>query len=280
MDNLICRAFDYLDSHDPSKVRKGLRQIELLMAKICLKNGEPSEPPYHTLEELGSDVCFMEYARLQGRFEYNIASRLIALLEKLLGSGNEENDLTIIATLDLLHGSLLLHRESRALFRRKPTMELLLDLLEPCNCPAIQQAALLTLVAALLDAPDNLRTLESVDGLLAITSLFKARSTSRQLKLKLMEFLYFYLMPETASIPRAEQRDSVPGILQRSPSKLAKAFGGAEADVAGGRRSRSDSTSAAVLSTEEKQALLSRYLSNVDDLVRDLRGCTPFGVVC
>lgn len=136
-------------------------------------------------------------------------------------------------------------------------------------------------MAALLDAPDNLRTLESVDGLLAITSLFKARSTSRQLKLKLMEFLYFYLMPETASIPRAEQRDSIPGILQRSPSKLAKAFGPGGGGVEGTpRRSRSDSIGAVVLTTEEKQALLSRYLSNVDDLVRDLRGCTPFGVVC
>lgn len=34
-------------------------------------------------------------------------------------------------------------------------------------------------------------------------------------------------------------------------------------------------------STGEKQALLGRHLSSVEDLVRDLRNCTPFGgVVC
>lgn len=30
-------------------------------------------------------------------------------------------------------------------------------------------------------------------------------------------------------------------------------------------------------STEEKQALLGRYLNNVEDLVEDLRGSAPFG---
>lgn len=151
----------------------------------------------------------------------------------------------------------------------------LLDLLEPVNCPAIQSATLLTLVCALLSTPQNTRAFETLDGLLTVTSLFKSRSTSREVKLKLVEFLYFYLMPETPSIPRADATTSVPAIIQRSPSKLAGAFDGAKA------RRRADSESLDTRTTEEKQALLGRYLSSVDDLVADLRESAPFGgVVC
>ena len=124
--------------------------------------------------------------------------------------------------------------------------------------------------------PKNTRVFEGLDGLLTVTSLFKSRSTSREVKLKLVEFLYFYLMPETPSIPRADRRDSLPDMLQRRPSKLAGAFAGGDG---AGRRGRADSEAAGTLSTADKQQLLSRYLSNVDDLVKDLRTCAPFGGV-
>jgi hypothetical protein len=102
-------------------------------------------------------------------------------------------------------------------------------------------------------------------------------------KLKLVEFLYFYLMPEVPSIPRADARDSVPAMLQRSPSKLAGAFaGGPPSGTASRRRALARGEGedfSGTLSTDEKQALLGRHLSSVEDLVRDLRTCTPFGGV-
>lgn len=153
----------------------------------------------------------------------------------------------------------------------------LLDLLEPVNCPAVQSATIITLVCALLDTPQNTRTFESLDGLLTITSLFRSRETGRDVKLKLVEFLYFYLMPETPSIPSTNATASVPALIQRSPSKLAGAFN--RTDTGGGRK-RADSEND-TRTTEEKQALLGRHLSSVDDLVADLRESTPFGgVVC
>jgi len=160
--------------------------------------------------------------------------------------------------------------------------QLLLDLLEPVNCPAIQSATLLTLVVALIDTPRNTRSFEALDGLLTVTSLFKSRSTSREVKLKLVEFLYFYLMPETPSIPRADQRDSMPAMLQRSPSKLAGAFNAESRRKRAGSGGDDDGGGAAgTLSTVDKQELLSRHLSSVEDLVKDLRNCAPFGgVVC
>jgi hypothetical protein len=144
-------------------------------------------------------------------------------------------------------------------------MNLLLDLLDPYNCPAIQSQALLVLVTALLATPQNTRTFEHMDGLLTVTSLFKDEETTQSVKVKLLEFLYFYLMPETPD-------------LQRSPSKLVGAFdrpkSSANRDDGGGPKRN-------IRSQEDKQYLLGKYLSNVDALVEDLQESAPFtSVAC
>jgi hypothetical protein len=291
MESLLSLAFDNLSSYDGPKIRKGMRQVEGLLAQICLSEPKPtannnnnktedvadSSPPRKDLAQLSRDPAFREFFKLQEGFEWNVAMRLIGTLDRLLAKGADgQNDLLILSALDLIQGILLLHPPSKTLFSREQNMNLLLDLLEPINCPAIQSATLLTLVVALIDTPINTRTFENLDGLLTVTSLFKSRSTSREVKLKLVEFLYFYLMPETPSIPWADQRDSVPAMLQRSPSKLVGAF-----SPTTDRRRRADSDGDATLTTEEKQQLLSRHLSSVEDLVKDLRTSAPFGgVVC
>jgi Cell division control protein 14, SIN component len=85
-------------------------------------------------------------------------------------------------------------------------------------------------------------------------------------------------MPETPSIPRAGATESVPVMLQRSPSKLVGAFNGTDVGAA---RKRVGVENTDTKTTQQKQALLGRYLSSVDDLVVDLRESAPFGgVVC
>jgi hypothetical protein len=201
-----------------------------------------------------------------------VAMRLVSCLEHLLGRGsNGTNDMLIVCTLDLIQGALLLHPPSRTLFAREIYMNLLLDLLDPINCPAIQSATLLTLVTALLDCPANTRTFEDLDGLLTVTSLFKQRATSREVKLKLVEFLYFYLMPETPILGRGASLSPPPG-LQRSPSKISnRPMSQSSHTSAGGAKMRDTRT------TDEKQAMLGRYLNNVEDLVEDLKETAPFG---
>jgi hypothetical protein len=154
--------------------------------------------------------------------------------------------------------------------------QLLLDLLEPVNCPAIQAATLLVLVAALLETPRNTRTFENLDGLLTVSSIFKSRSTARDVKFKTMEFLYFYLMPETPSLPRAGSEGSgAAALLQRSPSKLGRAFNNKRrgSDEAAGASPGEDNT----LNQLVKQEMLRRHLPNVDELVKDLQQYAPFG---
>ncbi|KAI1250840.1 hypothetical protein MGN70_007898 [Eutypa lata] len=321
MENLLSLAFDNLSSYDGPKIRKGLRQVEGLLANICLSrepttsnkerrpsiaknpdggnnnnnnnsDEEPSSPlGPKALSELTDDPAFHEFFKLQEGFEWNVNLRLVNTLDRLVARGSDgQNDLLILSALDLIQGTLLLHPPSKTLFSREMYMNLLLDLLEPDFCPAIQSATLLTLVTALIDTPQNTRTFENLDGLLTVTSLFRSRGTSRDVKLKLVEFLYFYLMPEVPSIPRAGARDpALPAMLQRSPSKLAKAFafggdgGGGGGNGKNGRPRSSDSSSgdSVTRSQEEKQALLGRHLNSVEELVKDLRQSTPFGgVVC
>ncbi|MCJ1272285.1 hypothetical protein MMC21_000071 [Puttea exsequens] len=275
MESLLSLSFDYLSSNDGVKIRKGLRQLEGLLAQICLSRAtlapdqRSSLVPNGTsnqltkdLSSLKDDPAFREFFKLQEGFEWNVAIRLISTLERLLSrSSTGQNDLLLVSSLDLLHGILLIHPPSRALFAREIYMNLLLDLLEPTNCPAIQSSALLTLVTSLLSTPANTRTFEAVDGLLAVTSLFKSRGTSRDVKMKVVEFLYFYLMPE---VPITNNGNGYGGGLHKSPSK--KLVDG------------SSSIDGKTRSTEEKQALLGRHLSNVEDLVEDLRESAPFGV--
>lgn len=294
METLLAHSFDYLSSYEPSKVRKGLRQVEGLLAQICLSKAKQSpvvrkrsmmgigspQPAARPLSEIKDDPAFREFFKLQEGFQWNgkhsstvffisdrlklknlVAMRLVTCLEHLLGRGsNGTNDLLILATLDLIQGALLLHPPSRTLFAREIYMNLLLDLLDPINCPAIQSTTLLTLVTALLDNPANTRTFEQLDGLFTVTSLFKQRATSREVKLKLVEFLYFYLMPETpTNLPS-------PGMQRRGPHLRSPK---------GSRHSANASRS--MRTTDEKQALLGRYLNNVADLVEDLKETAPFG---
>ncbi|KAL8889893.1 MAG: hypothetical protein Q9215_002875 [Flavoplaca cf. flavocitrina] len=280
MENLLSLSFDYLSSFDGVKIRKGLRQLEGLLAQICLSRATTAAERRRSmaidgvaksrpkdLASLSEDPAFREFFKLQEGFEWNVAIRLISCLERLLGKGsNGQNDLLLVSTLDLLRGVLLIHPPSRSLFAREIYMNLLLDLLDPSSCPAVQSSAVLTLVTALLEQPSITRCFENLDGLLTVTSLFKNRGTSREVKLKLVEFLYFYLMPE---IPYAG-RDAANshGGLHRSPSKASRlGSGGPE------RRDCEEGTR----TTNEKQSLLGRYLNNVEDLVEDLKETAPFG---
>lgn len=178
-------------------------------------------------------------------------------------SSTSQTDLTIYGALDVLQGILLLHPPSRLLFSREIYMNQLLDLLDAANPPKVQSQAVLVLVTALLDTPQNSRTFEEIDGLLCVTSVFKSRSTVKEVKMRLLEFLYFYLMPERPKSSIA----SPPTRVSTDPSRTYSQ------DSGGGVEIYYDSTR----TTEDKQVLLSRHLHNVGELVSDLRESMPFG---
>lgn len=70
---------------------------------------------------------------------------------------DNQNNLLILASLDLIQGMLLLHPPSRKLFAREIHMNVMLDLLDAGNSCNVQSATLLTLVCALIEHPQNTR---------------------------------------------------------------------------------------------------------------------------
>jgi hypothetical protein len=96
MEALLSLAFDNIASKDTQKIRKGLRQIEGMLAQICLSGGKskPCTPGHRRnasavtlgeqhqqqqattkkLEQLSDDLAFREFFRLQEGFEWNGAS--------------------------------------------------------------------------------------------------------------------------------------------------------------------------------------------------------------
>jgi len=76
MESLLALSFDNLSSRDNIKIRKGLRQIEGLLAQICLNNArlspqKRSRSECKQLRDLRKDAAFREFFRLQEGFRWN-----------------------------------------------------------------------------------------------------------------------------------------------------------------------------------------------------------------
>ncbi|TID18971.1 cell division control 14 SIN component [Venturia nashicola] len=302
METLLSLAFDNISSKDSSKLRKGLRQIEGLLAQICLSqktspghNRRASVVPSptdnistrKTLQDLPSDPAFREFFRLQDSFEYNVSSRLIATLERLLSTPPGTSDMLILSTLQTLQGTLLLHPPSRHHFSLSINMTLLLDLLDSTNPAGIQSSALLVLVSALLGEPRNARAFENEGGLEVVTSLLGRKGTDRRVKGEIVEFLWFWLSPETPPTTTPESSPPVTAVrMKRSKSPLSNSTGAGlepgskqdQEDDGRGSAGQKEPRSIKFITktTEQKHKDLAKYLSNVDDLVRDLHESAPF----
>jgi hypothetical protein len=97
METLLAHSFDYLSSYEPSKVRKGLRQVEGLLAQICLsKSKQPvsdrrrsllsfgaPQPEPKALSDLTNDPAFREFFKLQEGFQWNGMLRRCCDLSRL-----------------------------------------------------------------------------------------------------------------------------------------------------------------------------------------------------
>lgn len=84
MESLLALSFDNISSRDTSKIKKGLRQIEGLLAQICLVGSRTSAHRRQqststdqedlaalSLEQVSTDPAFREFFKLQEGFEGN-----------------------------------------------------------------------------------------------------------------------------------------------------------------------------------------------------------------
>ncbi|SGZ08925.1 BQ5605_C030g10825 [Microbotryum silenes-dioicae] len=67
----------------------------------------------------------------------------------------------------------------------------------PTNDPSqLSLAALEALLCALVDRPENMRTFEQVGGLATIVRLLKDKTVGQSVRIKVIELLYYFLLPE------------------------------------------------------------------------------------
>jgi hypothetical protein len=154
--------------------------------------------------------------------------------------GTSENDIVILSALELLQGMLLLHPPSRSLFSREIYLNILLDLLDSANPPALQSQALLVLMTALLECPRNARAFEEMDGLVTVAY-------------------------EMSTVQRTPSK-SPTGFMLHARTNSSDSYG-SSMDI--------DDDSGMTRSTNEKKAHLEKWLGNVDWLVQDLPGGVP-----
>lgn len=87
MESLLSPSFDNISSRDSAKIRKGVRQIEGLLAQICLSiagsrsphkrkssaldGGGKQQGQVKALGDLRQDPAYREFFRLQEGFQWN-----------------------------------------------------------------------------------------------------------------------------------------------------------------------------------------------------------------
>ncbi|CAN6666616.1 hypothetical protein TRVA0_038S00716 [Trichomonascus vanleenenianus] len=239
MEDVILDAIDDLSSKDEVVFGSGLVKVDSLLGAICkpststaMESGRSrSSTRRHTTQLMGRPEV-KEFLLLQDSFMFNLVSRIALRLDL------EDEDRLIMA-LNIVQGLCLLHHPSRKVFGNAVVMKKLIGLIS-VNSPhaslKVYVAAINTVMSVMVRNVENIRQFESCDGLRVVCDLFKSKDTPKDVKMEILEFLFFYLIPETG------QREKV------------------------GR-----------LNTEEKSRLLSKYLSNVNGLVKELKTSTPFG---
>lgn len=130
------------------------------------------------------------------------------------------------------------------------------------HLPSIQVAAINTLVAAMVHETPTIRQFEQCDGVAVMCRLFLASQTPKDVKLRILEFLFFYLIPERKT--RSSKRSS--GSSGSSGSSSSGASGEWNSSPLSERKT-----------TKEKANGLRKFLGNVDGLLDELDMSKPFG---
>lgn len=287
------QAFDALSSQSAldktrrSETKRALASIEGLLYHISFQKGShrPDVAPI-SYPDAGTNDLFAWFLQTQDSFQYNIADHLVAFLSHVAmhqqykvsreGHAPQADILALIrSSLQILQGCLLLHEPSRQLFSRRVNATILTQYLDQTSIvfdKTLTIEAIQTIVSALVDSPDNMRNFEAVDGLKLISLLFKDAATEHAVKVKILEFLYFYLIPETSeedSENNGNRIHKVDGIQKSSTMQHHVRGSTASTDnlFFGKTTTRT---------SKEKQQLLSKYFHNIDALVRDLHEFKPF----
>ncbi|OJA20321.1 hypothetical protein AZE42_05444 [Rhizopogon vesiculosus] len=210
MKETLQDALDDLASTRSSFGRRNraLAVLEQQLALACVQSSD--------------DDTLDTYLDLQDAFECN--EELDAELNTLCSQ--------LCQGLSIIQGVSLHHQASKSFLGRRFSLEILIELLLTSrhtpivdssseanrsklpekSAPVIHltSAVLDTLLCVLVDCPPALRAFEEVNGVQAVVKILKRAGTPREVRMKCLEFLYFYLMDES---PTPTQSDEIHSLL-------------------------------------------------------------------
>ncbi|KAH9884945.1 CDC14-domain-containing protein [Cubamyces lactineus] len=232
MHDILQDALDDLVSSRTSLADKGdaLVAIEHVLAETCDPRAEGLSTYFNALQD--TFQCNVS-SRL---IAWTAVSSL--QLEGLLNKGSADRDkkseAAILAgqlsrAMALIQGVALTHKPSKQYLGRRYSLEVLLDLLlvsrhlnsnstpssstptspkagassfQPPKATEIPLASVVidTLLCILVDSVPALRVFEDLSGVQVVVKILKRAGTPREVRMKCLEFLYFYLLDETTSV--------------------------------------------------------------------------------
>ncbi|KAG1735053.1 cell division control protein 14, SIN component-domain-containing protein [Suillus lakei] len=235
MKTTLQDALDDVTSIRSSSRRRNraLAVLEQQLALACVQSSDDD-----TLET---------YLNLQDAFESNVPSRILTWIQcttpqlELCAnkSSTKERDAEMNTScsqlyqgLSIIQGVSLHHKSSKSFLGRRFSLEILIELLlasrhtpiidassgedssRPPENPApfmhLTSSVLDTLLCVLVDSSPALRAFEEVNGVQAVVKILKRAGTPREVRMKCLEFLYFYLMDETPTHTRPDETHSLP----------------------------------------------------------------------
>ncbi|CAK5275133.1 unnamed protein product [Mycena citricolor] len=213
-------VLDDLSSPRSTSVDKteALRSLERILAAACARTNSDED----------RDV----FIALQYTFECNVSTKILSwimastsALESLISQGDvdterraEISDITaqLSLALSILQGVCLIHPATKASLGCRCALEVILDLFLASRHLSLPETAskanvvkaqplasviLDTLLCVLVDSSPALRLFESCQGVHAVVKILKRAGTPREVRMKCLEFLYFYLLDETNVSP-------------------------------------------------------------------------------
>lgn len=282
LEEYLTDSLDRLYTLEPSSIHDGLQRLDALLGQLCVQtnnhrkqrlmdqyNGRNLKSQYAYLKKWRvpseDDLVFGEFLTLQNNFQLNIATGIVFCLNQFDVKGHNKSNIYpqefIILAHKVLQGVLLLHPDSRDLFFRDANMKLLLSFLVNYKyySPSVQTSTIQTIVCCLVRSVKNLRKFEKLNGIEIICNLFNKKSTLKEVKLKILEFLFFYLIPETTiNLEKSFELDLDESVILNQSKHLYK-----------------DGYIRRTL--KEKATILRQHIKNVDDLVDELLTSKPFG---
>ncbi|KAJ8502339.1 hypothetical protein ONZ45_g11858 [Pleurotus djamor] len=224
------------------RIYAAITSLERTLAHVCLKGDETHD--------------FWSY---QYTFECNVPSRLLHWIAvstpRLDASSGKESNVADKEThalayhmslaLNIIQGISLNHEACKTFLGRKYALEILLDLLlasrhipttslpssareAPPPAP-LSSLVIDTLLCILVDSVPALRAFEAANGLQVIVKILKRAGTPREVRMKCLEFLYFYLLDETSPTSdepssNAEPEVYLPPTAPATPARQEKPF--------------------------------------------------------